>query len=208
MKPKPRSRITHTALLASVREYRNQGWSQQKIANHLGYSRSYIRKVLDSESRAKEVEESQTQVPTGGQETSENYGDKVPELERVMAAVQSECRTLVKLEKEEIRLQIVEDLQLERRLYLNALLLLGASPATALNNAPQTRQVQQFITGLQQVSCVLHKNARALISLYGLEAEKNVDTDLFNIDFLACARKAGLKEPKMDSRKLSEQTSQ
>jgi len=190
---------------ASVREYRNQGWSQQKIANHLGYSRSYIRKVLDSESRAKEVEEGQIQVPTGGQETSENYGDKVPELERVMAAVQSECRTLVKMEKEEIRLQIVEDLQLERRLYLNALLLLGASPATALNNAPQTRQ---FITGLQQVSCVLHKNARALISLYGLEAEKNVDTDLFNIDFLACARKAGLKEPKMDSRKLSEQTSQ
>ena len=207
MKTKQQSRITRAALRTTVMEYRNQGWSQQRIANHLGYSRSYIRKILGTESGFKESEVSQAKVPTNGQTPTEECGNSVPELERVMIAVQSECRKLVKLEQQEIRHQILEDLQLERRLYLNAILLMGTTPKTVLN-APQTRLVQQFITSLQQISCVLHKNTQALLKIYGLEAEKNVDTDLFNIDFLACARKAGLKDPEMDSRKLSEQTSQ
>ena len=207
LKSKTRVKITKTALLATVCEYRNSGWSQQRIANHLGYSRSYIRKILGTESRVKENEVSQATVPANGQITTEENGNPVPELERVMTVVQSECRKLVKLEQEEIRHQILEDLQLERRLYLNAILLMGATPKTVLN-APQTRLVQQFITSLQQISCVLHKNTQALLKIYGLEAEKNVDTDLFNIDFLACARKAGLKETKFDSRKSPPHTSQ
>ena len=205
--PKVRNKVVKTALLATVHEYRNSGWSQQRIANHLGYSRSYIRKILGTEVGAKGTEVNRAKVPTNGQTTAEENGNPVPELERVMTAVQSECRKLVKLEKEEIRHQILEDLQLERRLFLNAILLMGATPKTVLN-APQTRQVQQFITSLQQISCVLHKNTQALLKIYGLDAENNADLDIFNIDFLAAARKAGLKETKFDSRKLPPESSQ
>jgi len=54
--PKVRNKVVKTALLATVHEYRNSGWSQQRIANHLGYSRSYIRKILGTEVGAKGTE--------------------------------------------------------------------------------------------------------------------------------------------------------
>ena len=60
---------------------------------------------------------------------------------------------------------------------------------------------------LQQCSCVLQKNTEALLKIYGLDAEKNVDVDIFNIDFRAAARKAFLNETKSDSCKLSPQKS-
>jgi len=200
LKTKQQSRITRTALWATVIEYRRAGWSQQRIANHLGYSRSYIRKILGTERSAKNFEDSPTQVPVNVQLTTEEKENPVPERERVMAAVQSKCRKLVKLEKEEARHQILEDLQLERRLYLNAILLLGATPEL-IWNAPQTRQVQKFISSLQQLSCVIHRNTQALMKLYGLDTEKNVDLDIFNIDFLKAAREGGLKDTKFDKRK-------
>jgi len=43
---KTKAKVNKTALKAAVNEYRNQGWSQQRIASHIGYSRSYIRKLL------------------------------------------------------------------------------------------------------------------------------------------------------------------
>ena len=146
-------------------------WSLKKIRDERGDWTSGVSagKTQGTEAGAKETEVSRAKVPTNGQTTAEENGNPVPELERVMTAVQSECRKLVKLEKEEIRHQILADLQLERRLYLNAILLMGATPKTALN-APQIRQVQQFITSLQQISCVLHKNTQALLKIYGLEA--------------------------------------
>ena len=55
---------------------------------------------------------------------------------------------------------------------------------------------------------MLHKNTQALLKIYGLDAENNADLDIFNIDFLAAARKAGLKETKFDSRKLPPESSQ
>ena len=113
---------------------------------------------------------------------SQNYS--VPELQRVMEAVQVECRKLVKLEQEEIQNQVLEDLQLERRLYLSAIVLLGASPAAALNS-PDFRRAQLFISSLQQLSSVIHKNTQALLKIYGLDAEKNVDMDIFLEAFAA-----------------------
>ena len=56
-----------------------------------------------------------------------------------------DCRKLVKLEQEEIRNQILEDLQVERRLYLNAIILLGANPIAVVNSS-KSRQVQQYIS--------------------------------------------------------------
>jgi len=116
-----------------------------------------------------------------------------------MAAVQSKCRKLVKLEKEAVRNQVLEDLQLERRLYLTAITLLGANPMAVLC-APEVRKIQQFVVGLQQLSSVIHRNTQAMMKLYGLDSEKNVDSDLFNIDFLVAARSAGLKDTRYDAR--------
>ena len=127
----------------------------------------------------------------------QNYS--VPELQRVMEAVQVECRKLVRLEQEEIRNQVLEDLQLERRLYLSAIVLLGASPTAALNS-PDIRRAQQFISSLQQLSSVIHKNTQALMKLYGLDTEKNVDLDIFNIDYLEAARAGGLDVTGCDKR--------
>jgi hypothetical protein len=54
---------------------------------------------------------------------------------------------------------------------------------------------------------VLPKNTEALLKIYGLDAEKNVDVDIFNIDFRAAASKDFLNETKSDSCKLSPQKS-
>ncbi len=105
----------------------------------------------------------------------------------------------MRLEQEEIRNQVLEDLQLERRLYLSAIVLLGASPSAALNS-PDFRRTQLFISSLHQLSSVIHKNTQALLKIYGLDAEKNVDTDIFNIDFIAAAREGGLDVTGCDER--------
>ena len=188
---KVRNQVNKTALEAAVIEYRNQGWSQQRIANHLGYSRSYIRKLLGASDSTEKLKVSHSPVPELKPEFVESRNYSVPELQRVMEAVQVECRKLVKLEQEEIQNQVLEDLQLERRLYLSAIVLLGASPAAVLNS-PDFRRAQLFISSLQQLSSVIHKNTQALLKIYGLDAEKNVDMDIFNIDFIAAAREGGL----------------
>ena len=196
---KVRNQVNKTALEAAVIEYRNQGWSQQRIANHLGYSRSYIRKLLGASDSTEKLKVGHSPVPELKPEFVECQNYSVPELQRVMEAVQVECRKLVKLEQEEIRNQVLEDLQLERKLYLSAIVLLGASPVAALNS-PDFRRAQLFISSLQQLSSVIHKNTQALLKIYGLDAEKNVDTDIFNIDFIAAAREGGLDVTGCDKR--------
>ncbi len=188
---KTKAKVNKTALKAAVNEYRNQGWSQQRIASHLGYSRSYIRKLLGAGLIAEEEREDQDQVPRSDLTELASEDLPVPELQRVMEAVQMDCRKLVKLEQEEIRNQILEDLQVERRLYLNAIILLGANPIAVVNSS-KSRQVQQYISSLQQLSCVIHKNSTALMKIYGLDNRKNVDFDIFNIDYVEAARRGGL----------------
>ena len=188
---KTKAKVNKTALKAAVNEYRNQGWSQQRIASHLGYSRSYIRKLLGAGLIAEEEREDQDQVPASDLTELASEDLPVPELQRVMEAVQMDCRKLVKLEQEEIRNQILEDLQVERRLYLNAIILLGANPIAVVNSS-KSRQVQQYISSLQQLSCVIHKNSTALMKIYGLDNRKNVDFDIFNIDYVEAARRGGL----------------
>ena len=188
---KTKAKVNKTALKAAVNEYRNQGWSQQRIASHLGYSRSYIRKLLGAGLIAEEEREDQDQVPRSDLTELASEDLPVPELQRVMEAVQMDCRKLVKLEQEEIRNQILEDLQVERRLYLNAIILLGANPIAVVDSS-KSRQVQQYISSLQQLSCVIHKNSTALMKIYGLDNRKNVDFDIFNIDYVEAARRGGL----------------
>ena len=142
---KTKAKVNKTALKAAVNEYRNQGWSQQRIASHLGYSRSYIRKLLGAGLIAEEEREDQDQVPASDLTGLASEDLPVPELQRVMEAVQMDCRKLVKLEQEEIRNQIIEDWQVERRLYLNAIILLGANPIAVVNSS-KSRQVQQYIS--------------------------------------------------------------
>jgi len=199
LKSKTRDKVNKTALIAAVVEYHNQGWSQQRIANHLGYSRSYIRKLLSESPGTQDQRLDPNPVSNKCPTNREDQEFPVPELQRVMEAVQADCRKLVVQEKEAVRSQVLEDLQLERRLYLNAIILLGASPVASLN-APYPRKVEQFINGLQQLSGIIHRNTQALIKIYGLDAEKNVDLDMFNIDFMAAAREGGLKETKYDTR--------
>ena len=188
---KTKAKVNKTALKAAVNEYRNQGWSQQRIASHLGYSRSYIRKLLGAGLIAEEEREDQDQVPRSDLTELASEDLPVPELQRVMEAVQMDCRKLVKLEQEEIRNQILEDLQVERRLYLNAIILLGANPIAVVNSS-KSRQVQQYISSLQQLSCVIHKNSTALMKIYGIGTSKNMEFGIFNIDYMAAAREAGL----------------
>jgi len=102
-----------------------------------------------------------------------------------------DCRKLVKLEQEEIRNQILEDLQVERRLYLNAIILLGANPIAVVNSS-KSWQVQQYISSLQQLSCVIHKNSTALMKIYGIGTSKNMEFGIFNIDYMAAASESGL----------------
>lgn len=188
---KTKAKVNKTALKAAVNEYRNQGWSQQRIASHLGYSRSYIRKLLGAGLIAEEEREDQDQVPASDLTELASEDLPVPELQRVMEAVQMDCRKLVKLEQEEIRNQILEDLQVERRLYLNAIILLGANPIAVVNSS-KSRQVQQYISSLQQLSCVIHKNSMALMKIYGIDTSKNMEFGIFNIDYMAAASEAGL----------------
>jgi len=197
--PKVRNKVVKTALMAAVVEYHNQGWSQQRIANHLGYSRSYIRKLLSESPGTQDQRLNPNPVLNECPTNTDGQEFPVPELQRVMEVVQADCRKLILQEKEAVRNQVLEDLQLERRLYLNAIILLGASPVASLN-APYPRKVEQFINGLQQLSGIIHRNTQALIKIYGLDAEKNVDLDMFNIDFMAAARAGGLKETKYDIR--------
>lgn len=199
MKTKQQSKITKTALIAAVVEYHNQGWSQQRIANHLGYSRSYIRKLLSESPGTQDQRLNPNPVFNECPTNTDDQEFPVPELQRVMEVVQADCRKLILQEKEAVRNQVLEDLQLERRLYLNAIVLLGASPVASLN-APYPRKVEQFINGLQQLSGIIHRNTQALIKIYGLDAEKNVDLDMFNIDFMAAAREGGLKDTRSDLR--------
>ena len=188
---KTKAKVNKTALKAAVNEYRNQGWSQQRIASHLGYSRSYIRKLLGAGLIAEEEREDQDQVPRSDLTELASEDLPVPELQRVMEAVQMDCRKLVKLEQEEIRNQILEDLQVERRLYLNAIILLGANPIAVVNSS-KSRQVQQYISSLQKLSCVIHKNSTALMKIYGIDTSKNMEFGIFNIDYMAAASEAGL----------------
>jgi len=188
---KTKAKVNKTALKAAVNEYRNQGWSQQRIASHLGYSRSYIRKLLGAGLIAEEEREDQDQVPASDLTELASEDLPVPELQRVMEAVQMDCRKLVKLEQEEIRNQILEDLQVERRLYLNAIILLGANPIAVVNSS-KSWQVQQYISSLQQLSCVIHKNSTALMKIYGIGTSKNMEFGIFNIDYMAAASEAGL----------------
>ena len=188
---KPRARLAKTALRTAVIEYRNQGQSQQRITNHLGYSRSYIRKLIEKDSGTVRVGPSQTLGPIMEPEIPVNQEYSVPELQQVMEAVQIDCQKLVKFEKEEIRNQIVGDLQIERRLYLNAIILLGANPMAVLNSS-KTRHVKQYISSLQLLNSVIYKNIQALMKIYGLNAEKNADLDIFDIDFIAAARAGGV----------------
>jgi len=188
---KTKAKVNKTALKAAVNEYRNQGWSQQRIASHLGYSRSYIRKLLGAGLIAEEEREDQDQVPASDLTELASEDLPVPELQRVMEAVQMDCRKLVKLEQEEIRNQILEDLQVERRLYLNAIILLGANPIAVVNSS-KSRQVQQYISSLQQLSCVIHKNSTALMKIYGIGTSKNMEFGIFNIDYMAAASEGGL----------------
>ena len=188
---KTKAKVNKTALKAAVNEYRNQGWSQQRIASHLGYSRSYIRKLLGAGLIAEEEREDQDQVPASDLTELASEDLPVPELQRVMEAVQMDCRKLVKLEQEEIRNQILEDLQVERRLYLNAIILLGANPIAVVNSS-KSWQVQQYISSLQQLSCVIHKNSTALMKIYGIGTSKNMEFGIFNIDYMAAASESGL----------------
>jgi len=191
--PKQLATINKTALLAAVHEYRRQGWTQQKIALHLGYSRSYIRKLLRMEVNLDLCTRDHNGGPTDGSTNPQHSGNTVPELQRILEVIQEDCREAAKKENEEIRLQILEDLQLERKMFLNALTLLGATPEAILE-APQSRQIQHFITGLQQLSMVLHRNTEALLKMYRLGTEKYDDSDIFNIDYLEIARSAGLRD--------------